>query len=77
MKGMAVQMIAGRAQPVFPRFLIRRRLPTEQLLWVVARAIRVLKHLEKLIHPRWPRTFEFAKRAVGIMVLLLTSCLQS
>ena len=32
----------------------------------------VLKYLEKLIHPRWPRVFEAAKRAVGVMVLLLT-----
>jgi hypothetical protein len=71
----AVQMILGRAQPVFPRFIMSRRLPTEQLLWVAARAIRVLKHLEKLIHPRWPRTFELARRAVGVMVLLLTAVL--
>jgi hypothetical protein len=72
---MAVQMIAGRAQPVFPRFIMRRRLPTKQLLWVAARAIRVLTPLEKLIHPRWPRTFEIAKRAVGVMILLLTAVL--
>jgi hypothetical protein len=26
---MAVQMIAGRAQPVFPRFIMTRRLPTK------------------------------------------------
>src|SRR5262249_10514204 len=25
-----------------------------------------------LVHPRWPRAFEAAKRAVGVMVLLLT-----
>jgi hypothetical protein len=35
-------------------------------------AIHVLKYLEKLVHPRWPRAFEAAKRAVGVMVLLLT-----
>jgi hypothetical protein len=39
-----------------------RRLPTKQLLWIGGRAIHVLKYLEKLIHPRWPRTFEVAKR---------------
>src|SRR6266481_10085605 len=69
---MAVQLIVGRTQPVFPHFIMTRRLPTNQLLWVGARAIHVLKYLEKLIHPRWPRTFEVAKRAVGVMVLLLT-----
>jgi hypothetical protein len=31
-----------------------------------------LKYLEKAVHPRWPMAFEVAKRAVGIMVLLLT-----
>ena len=69
---MALQMIAGRAQPVFPRFIMTRRLPTKQLLWVGTRGIHVLKYLEKLVHPRWPRTFEVAKRGVGYMILLLT-----
>ena len=72
---MALQMIAGRAQPVFPRFLMTRRLPTKQLLSVGARGIHVLKYLEKLVHPRWPRTFEVAKRGVSYMILLLTAVL--
>jgi hypothetical protein len=49
-----------------------RRLSTKQLLRLGGRAIHVLKYLEKVVHPRWPMTFEVAKRAVGIMVLLLT-----
>jgi hypothetical protein len=69
---MVAQMIVGRTQPVFPRFLMTRRLPSKQLLWIGNRAIHVLKYLEKLVHPRWPRTFEVAQRAVGVMVLLLT-----
>jgi hypothetical protein len=69
---MAVQLIAGRAEPVFPQFIMTRRLPTKQLLRLGGRAIHVLKYLEKLVHPRWPRAFEAAKRAVGVMVLLLT-----
>jgi len=69
---MAAQMIVGRTQPVFPRFLMTRRLPSKQLLWIGGRAIHILRYLEKLIHPRWPRTFEVAQRAVGVMVLLLT-----
>ena len=39
-----------------------RRLPTKQLLQISGRTIHVLKNLEKLIHLRWPRTFEVAKR---------------
>jgi hypothetical protein len=69
---MAVQLIVGRAEPVFPHFIMTRRLPTKQLLRLGGHAIHVLKYLEKLVHPRWPRAFEAAKRAVGVMVLLLT-----
>jgi hypothetical protein len=69
---MAVQLIVGRAEPVFPHFIMARRLPTKQLRRLGGRAIHVLKYLEKVVHPRWPTTFEVAKRAVGIMVLLLT-----
>src|SRR5438093_7766664 len=69
---MAVQLIVGRAEPVFPHFIMTRRLPTRQLLRLGGRAIHVLKYLEKAVHPRWPMAFEVAKRAVGIMVLLLT-----
>ena len=69
---MAVQLIFGRAEPVFPHFIMTRRLPTKQLLRLGGRAIQVLQYLEKAVHPRWPMTFEVAKRAVGVMVLLLT-----
>src|SRR5947207_15675422 len=69
---MAVQLIVGRAEPVFPHFIMTQRLPTKQLLRLGDRAIHVLKYLEKAVHPRWPMTFEVAKRAIGVMVLLLT-----
>jgi hypothetical protein len=72
---MAVQLIGGRSEPIFPHFITRRRLPTRHLLRLGGRAIHVLKYLEKAIHPRWPMTFEVAKRAVGVMVLLLTAVL--
>jgi hypothetical protein len=72
---MAVQLIAGRSEPVFPHFITTRRLPTRHLLRLGGRAIHVLKYLEKVVHPRWPMTFEAAKRAVGVMVLLLTAVL--
>src|SRR5262249_55463159 len=69
---MAVQLLVGRAEPIFPLFIMARRLPTKQLLRLGGRAIHVLKYVEKAVHPRWPMTFEVAKRAVGVMVLLLT-----
>jgi len=68
---MAVQLIVGRTEPVFPRFIMTRRLPTTQLLRLGCRAIHVLNYLEKAVHPRWPMTFEVAKRAVGVIVLLM------
>jgi hypothetical protein len=68
----AVQLIAGRAEPVFPHFIMARCLPTKQLLRLGGHAIHVLKYLEKAVHPRWPMTFEVAKHAVGVMVLLST-----
>jgi hypothetical protein len=68
---MAVQLVVGRTEPVFPHFIMTRRLPTTQLLRLGCRAIHVLKYLEKAVHPRWPMTFEVAKRAVGVIVLLM------
>jgi hypothetical protein len=72
---MAVQLIVGRSEPVFPQFIMTRRLPTKQLLRLGGRAIHVLQYLEKVVHPRWPMTFEAGKRTVGVMVLLLTAVL--
>jgi hypothetical protein len=72
---MAVQLIVGRGEPVFPHFIMTRRLPTKHLLRLGGRAIQVLKYLEKAVHPRWPMIFEATKRAVGVIVLLLTAVL--
>jgi hypothetical protein len=69
----AVQMIAGRYEPAFPQFITGRSLPTRHLLSLGARAIPFLRYLETAVHPRWPTTFEVAKRFVGITVLLLTA----
>jgi hypothetical protein len=72
---MAVQLIAGRDEPVFPHFIMKRRLPTKQLVRLGEQAIHVLQYVEKAVHPRWPMPFEATKRAVGVMVLLLTAVL--
>src|SRR5262245_64809023 len=65
---MAVQLILGRTEPVFPHFITKRRLPTKQLLRLGGRGIHILKYLEKAVHPRWPITFDVAKRAVGVIL---------
>jgi len=72
---LAMQMIAGRSGPIFPHFITTRRLPTRHLLRLSRRGIRVLRYLEKAVHPRWPATFEATKRVTGLMVLLLTAVL--
>ena len=71
----AIQMIAGRSAPVFPRFVTARSLPTRYLVALGARSIPVLRYLENAVHPRWPAAFETAKRFVGVIVLLLTAIL--
>jgi hypothetical protein len=68
----ALEMIAGRVAPVFPRRIAIRPLPTRHLASAVRRAIPVLRYLEKAIHPRWHTPLELTKRVVGVVVLLLT-----
>ena len=68
----ALEMIAGRVAPVFPRRIATRPLPTRHLARVVRRAIPVLRYLERAIHPRWHTPLEVTKRVVGVVVLLLT-----
>src|SRR5215475_15215709 len=58
----AVQMIAGRYEPVFPHFITARQLPTRHLIGLGRRAIPLLRYLENVVHPRWPNTFEAGKR---------------
>ena len=67
----AVQMIAGKPAPVFPRRIADRPFPTQQLAAVVRRAVPVLRRLETMVHPRWPIPSGATKRLVGAVVLVL------
>ena len=69
----AFEMMAGRAVPVFPRWIAARPLPTRHLGAVVQRAIPMLRSLEKIVHPRRPTPPEATKRVVGIAVMLLSA----
>ena len=71
----SIQMIAGRRELVFPKFITARSLPTRYLFRVAEHAIPVMQYLERAVHPRWPAAFEATKRFVGIVVLLLTAAL--
>jgi hypothetical protein len=72
---LAIQMIAGWSEPLFPRFISHRPLPTKHLVSVGRRAIPVLLFLERAVHPRWPAVFDVLKRGVGVLILLLSAAL--
>ena len=69
----AIQMIAGRPAPTFPRWIAARPLPTRHLDSVVQHATATLRYLERIIYPRCPTPPEATKRAVGIAVVLLST----
>ena len=67
----AVQMIAGRSEPVLPRRLAERRLSAAKLSRLLGRVIPAMRRLERVVRPRWNRSFGVAKRIVGGVILLL------
>jgi hypothetical protein len=71
----ALQMITGRREIVFPKSIITRSLPTPYLIRVAEHTIPVMRYLENAVHPRWTTAFEATKRFVGVVVLLLTTAL--
>ena len=67
----AIQMMAGKLAPVFPRRIAERSFPTRRLASLVQRCLPVLRHLERVIHPRWRTPPGATRRIVGIVVALL------
>jgi hypothetical protein len=72
---MAVQLVGGRSEPVFPDFIRTHRLRTSHLRRLGGRAVQLLTYFEKAVHPRGPMIFEAMKPVVGVVVLLLTAVL--
>lgn len=70
---LAMQLIAGWSEPMFPGFISHRPLPTQYLVSVGRRAVPALLFLERAVHPRWPRAFDLLKRSVGVLILLLST----
>ena len=68
---LAGQMILRRPHATFPQALARRRLPEAQLRALAHRAVPVLRRLESIIRPRWPRLFQAVAPLVGFVVLVL------
>ena len=71
----AIQMIAGKPAPVFPRRIATRSFPARHLAAVVQRAVPMLGYLERVVHPRWHTPPEATKRLVGAAVVLLSATL--
>ena len=71
----AYQMIVARTAPAFPRFFASRTFKKQRLASVLARAVPVLRFLERFIRPRWPTPFDTTKRVVGGAVLLIGALL--
>lgn len=71
----AFQMTMGQHAPVFPRRIAAHPFPTRRLAALVQRAVPLLKHIEKIVHPRWRTPFEPTKQLVGLVVLLLCAAL--
>jgi hypothetical protein len=71
----AVQMIAGRSAPVFPRRIADHPFPTRRLAVLVRRAVPVLRYIETVVHPRWPTPVDATKRIVGAVVMMLNTTL--
>jgi hypothetical protein len=69
---LAAQMTVGRQGPVFPRRVAGHPLPTPHLVRMGRQPIMVLKHLERVIRPRWPTPFGATQRVIGAIVFLLT-----
>jgi len=68
----ALQMIAGRPAPIFPRRIAARPLPTRHLAALVQRAVPVMRYIEMIIHPRWRTPLEATKRLDGATILILS-----
>ncbi len=67
----AIQMMLGHEGPVLPGPVARRRFSTDRLVGVLARAVGLLRRMERLVQPRWTLPFEATKRIVGFIILLL------
>lgn len=72
---MAFQMVLGRSGPALPGFVARRGLSTARLSRLIRRVVPMLRRIERLVRPRWHTPFEATKRAIGVVILLLSATL--
>jgi hypothetical protein len=66
-------MMLGRESVTLPGFLAARSIPARHFGRWTARTIPLFERMETLIRPRLQTPFQATKRAVGLVVLLLTA----
>jgi hypothetical protein len=71
----ASQMILGHAAPFFPRRIADHPFPARHLAALVLRIVPMLRHLEKMIHPRWRSVLDASGHLVGVMVVIMCASL--
>ena len=64
-------MMLGRDRPSLPRFLTKRAFATQRFTTCAERVLPLLRLVEKVSRSRWHAPHALAKRAVGLLVLLL------
>jgi hypothetical protein len=67
----AIEMMLGRDRPSLPRFLTKRAFATQRFTGWAERVLPLLRLVEKVSRSRWHAPHALAKRAVGLLVLLL------
>jgi hypothetical protein len=67
----AVEMMLGRERPTLPRFLTKRAIATERFTAWAERSLPLLRLVERVSKSRSHARVGAAKRAVGLLVLLL------
>jgi len=67
-----LQLILGYRSPVFPRWLLLRQMSSRYLVRLDRHVVPALKHLERIVRPRWSDFLRRAQRISAIIVLLLT-----
>jgi hypothetical protein len=65
------QIIIGYQGPVLPQQLLNRPLPSRYLLKLERYAIPVLKHLEKVVRPRWTPFLQMVRPFSAFVAMLL------
>jgi hypothetical protein len=69
---LAGQMMLAQKAPMFPGFVLARRVRKQRLNWMLLRIVPALQALERVARPRWQMPLVLTERVVGTAVLLVS-----